>query len=904
MANTTRPSRLPNYTTMSNNTERPPQLSSGFSMGPYPSNGPWNNSAIGAFARNRDAVAPRGSSARGSLLPSDVRRPDGFTDASNLTGPSGSGALAATSEADPWPGRSDTWNTADNTQSRTLSGNTSPRSRSDASGQDMNTAYYTATSAIGPRGLLGSKPTPSSALDSSSNAFKNVSTFPGYEDDDESFAPFGQFKPADVDRLEKFLAVQRQAQESSMLNAVGSGPSRNSVSSHPESDLHGHTNPYGDYNYGIPGAPGRHSQRPSLAGSSFVSHNTRGFDSNAGRQADEQLAESLARLTMDNGRGAMVDGASNVLSFTNGAQNFEFNPGSQPWGSGQGHGAYTIGTGVEKRGSIVGRSSPSGNAYRVGGALNSPRGLADTADPWSRPGSREVRMGPDLGRRGIGPAFTQQPQMPFFQDAYYTGGYDHYTQIYGQFPAPGSPAHLPGFAMPMAHFALGAGAVPIRPAADQDPGKAFRSVLLDEFHKSSPKSNRRYELRDIIGHITEFSGDQQGSRFIQHKLETANSDEKDQVFREIEPNAIQLMKDLFGNYVIQRFFEHGNQVQKKVLAGAMKGKVVDLSKQAYACRVVQKALEHLLVEQQAELVKELEPEIVNLAKHQQGNHVVQQAIALVPRQHIAFIMDAFTGRICELASHQFGCRVIQRILEHGTEADKAVVTQELHNSAQTLITDSYGNYVVQHVIEKGKAEDRSRIIRLVIPQLLTLSRNKCASNVVEKCIVYGTVEEQRAIRDQLIGGGDDNCPLFQLTKDQYGNYVVQKLVKNLQPQDREVLLDKLRAHLQSLRKAGNTGRQTTAIDRVISEFSVPAGRTRDSTPASTAPTSPGLRVDVNSAAPTPNLTMDSASPLSTPSSCPPCPNGAGAEAAAEHAKTQLCKGGENVTPGQPQISEL
>lgn len=60
------------------------------------------------------------------------------------------------------------------------------------------------------------------------------------------------------------------------------------------------------------------------------------------------------------------------------------------------------------------------------------------------------------------------------------------------------------------------------------------------------------------------------------------------VFKEIEPNALQLMKDVFGNYVIQKFFEHGNQVQKKILASQMKGKVPELSTQMYACRVVQK----------------------------------------------------------------------------------------------------------------------------------------------------------------------------------------------------------------------------------------------------------------------------------------------------------------------------
>ena len=86
----------------------------------------------------------------------------------------------------------------------------------------------------------------------------------------------------------------------------------------------------------------------------------------------------------------------------------------------------------------------------------------------------------------------------------------------------------------------------------------------------------------------EFSGDQHGSRFIQQKLETANSDEKEQVFREIQPNSLQLMTDVFGNYVVQKLFEHGNQTQKKILANQMKGHVLSLSTQMYGCRVVQK----------------------------------------------------------------------------------------------------------------------------------------------------------------------------------------------------------------------------------------------------------------------------------------------------------------------------
>ena len=139
--------------------------------------------------------------------------------------------------------------------------------------------------------------------------------------------------------------------------------------------------------------------------------------------------------------------------------------------------------------------------------------------------------------------------------------------------------------------------------AEQESNQVIRSALLEDFRTNS-KTNKRYELKvgssppsiaalahhfqDIYNHVVEFSGDQYGSRFIQQKLETANSDEKDQVFSEIQPNSIQLMTDVFGNYVIQKLFEHGNQTQKKILANQMKGHVIALSTQMYGCRVVQK----------------------------------------------------------------------------------------------------------------------------------------------------------------------------------------------------------------------------------------------------------------------------------------------------------------------------
>jgi mRNA-binding protein PUF3 len=118
-------------------------------------------------------------------------------------------------------------------------------------------------------------------------------------------------------------------------------------------------------------------------------------------------------------------------------------------------------------------------------------------------------------------------------------------------------------------------------------GVGVLGFKLAEFRRES-KTSKRWELPDIYEDVVEFAGDQHGSRFIQQKLETANSEVKEKIFKELESNSLQLMQDVFGNYVIQKFFEHGDQTQKRILAGKMKGHVLALANQMYACRVVQK----------------------------------------------------------------------------------------------------------------------------------------------------------------------------------------------------------------------------------------------------------------------------------------------------------------------------
>ncbi|KAH9900399.1 armadillo-type protein [Xylariomycetidae sp. FL2044] len=564
-----------------------------------------------------------------------------------------------------------------------------------------------------------------------------------------------------------------------------------------------------------------------------------------------------------------------------GSQPIPFNPGSQPWepASTNTRNSFASGLGQDtwddpvttahhgpKRGSMEG-ISPGGSSHPTD--LHSPRAFNGTpnprAGPLSRPGSRGPRMLTE-NERPQGAQFIQQ-QSGFLQASYMPPHVQQFTNPCGhQFvPAQRFRSHVPvnGYDM---NFVPGI-TIPMRPSRDQDPGKGVRSMLLEEF-RANTKSTKKFELREIYNHIVEFSGDQHGSRFIQEKLQTANSDEKDQVFREIEPNALQLMKDVFGNYVIQKFFEHGDQVQKKIIAGQMKGKVAELSTQMYACRVVQKALEHVLVDQQKEIVAELEPDIMRIVKDQNGNHVVQKIIQMAPGLCIPFIMDALHNQIEALASHNYGCRVIQRILECGTDAEKKSLMVDLHACSARLITDQYGNYVMQHVVTRGGSEDKLKLIQLVTGRAYYLSKHKFASNVVEKCIESGTSAERRAIRYQLTttqNSSDGNAQLLNLIKDQYGNYVIQKLILNLDRPDRDEFVDEVRPHLIALKKM-STGRQITALERLIANTASQSPRHNSNAGfqvPQTTPPSPSLVVDPNSAVPTPSLTMEQNSPQSS-----------------------------------------
>ncbi|GAB5366234.1 hypothetical protein AAMO2058_001127000 [Amorphochlora amoebiformis] len=251
--------------------------------------------------------------------------------------------------------------------------------------------------------------------------------------------------------------------------------------------------------------------------------------------------------------------------------------------------------------------------------------------------------------------------------------------------------------------------------------------------------------------VVDLAMDQYGSRFLQQKLESAPTSQKEMIFQQLYPEVQRLCSDVFGNYVIQKMLEYGTSEQKKKLAKELRGNILTLSLQMYGCRVVQKAIDVLHLDIKAELIKELHGHVMKCVRDQNGNHVIQKCIEKVPPSEIQFIVEAFRGQNVKLAMHPYGCRVIQRLLEHCSSQQRNNMLKEILDHTQGLAKNQYGNYVIQHVLIHGSARHRAAVIKSFQGILLKLSKHKFASNVIEKCVTHATRQERLSLIEEILG---------------------------------------------------------------------------------------------------------------------------------------------------------
>ncbi|KAE8348857.1 pumilio-family RNA binding repeat protein [Aspergillus coremiiformis] len=301
------------------------------------------------------------------------------------------------------------------------------------------------------------------------------------------------------------------------------------------------------------------------------------------------------------------------------------------------------------------------------------------------------------------------------------------------------------------------------------------------------------------------NNDQQASIFLQQKLKVGTAEQKYEIIEAIVHQAYPLMINRFGNFLVQRCFEHGTSEQIVAIANAIKGNTLSLSMDPFGCHVIQKAFDCVPEEHKAVMVHELLRRIPETVIHRYACHVWQKLFELrwsgEPPQIMAKVNEALHGMWHEVALGETGSLVVQNIFENCVEDEKRPAIEEVLTKVDLLAHGQFGNWCIQHICEHGAPHDKNRAVEHILLWAVDYSMDQFASKIVEKCLKIGGSEFLDRYLTRVCTGRTDRprMPLIDIAGDQYGNYLIQWILMNAAPHQRELVASHIRKHMVSLR---------------------------------------------------------------------------------------------------------
>ncbi|KNH09570.1 triosephosphate isomerase [Perkinsela sp. CCAP 1560/4] len=216
----------------------------------------------------------------------------------------------------------------------------------------------------------------------------------------------------------------------------------------------------------------------------------------------------------------------------------------------------------------------------------------------------------------------------------------------------------------------------------------------------------------------------------------------------------------------------------------LRGNVYEFSKDQDGSRFIQRQMEAAPDDVRFMIVQELVHHANTLTKDVFGNYVIQKALEYGTVDQRISIVERLLGNIPELTLHTYACRVVQKALEHIKHSLRLEIAKELHDVTLTCIYDQNGNHVLQKCIE-------------VLPDNVDFIVNALKGNIWGvACHAYGCRVMQRLLEQSPIAlrNADDLLQeIFSysraLTRNQYGNYVVQHLLISSGSKYRDAIVD-------------------------------------------------------------------------------------------------------------------
>ncbi|KAJ8494128.1 hypothetical protein OPV22_015849 [Ensete ventricosum] len=338
--------------------------------------------------------------------------------------------------------------------------------------------------------------------------------------------------------------------------------------------------------------------------------------------------------------------------------------------------------------------------------------------------------------------------------------------------------------------------------------RSLSSSSAGSDQKRHPESSHlQYDsLDNFRGQIHMLAKDLCGRCFLLKTLDKRERGNVDKIFVEIISHVDELMIHPTAHLLIKKLVEVCTEQQLTHITDKISERTDQLPRiccDQHGTRVVQKIIKTVKSpDLYFKIAKALKPGILSLMKNINGSQVAQYCLQCLPPESKQFFLDVAVANCLELARDRQGCCVIQKCLCDLEGVQKNDLLFKVTSEARALSQDPSGNYVVQLILDQQIPWATSRILDQLEGHYGTLSVQRYGSNVVETCLEHAGDDRCAKIIRELISD-----PRFvQISRDPFGNYVVQKARRACKGELKVAFLEAVKPHVAELR-ASSFGRK-------------------------------------------------------------------------------------------------
>ena len=291
--------------------------------------------------------------------------------------------------------------------------------------------------------------------------------------------------------------------------------------------------------------------------------------------------------------------------------------------------------------------------------------------------------------------------------------------------------------------------------------------------------------------LCNFLKNQKDSRDAQNVLTSMKETEVEILINKLKNYISDVTIDKYGNYFTQKLIQICVPSQRLKIIQNINSRFVEVANNSFGTHPLQSLMEIINMPEEKNLILRyiLGNETI-LAFDTKGTHILQKYISNTKDEDRNELNKKIVNLIDKLIIDVSGVCVLIKLIKHTKDKIllEKIANYITNNEPLFFIQHPYANYAVQILIMNPIALPFcNKIIETIVNNYLSLSMQKFSSNVVENCIKYADEKSVKKIYNQII----DQEKIESLLNNNYGNYVLEKLIERLNKEDKIKLAKKI-----------------------------------------------------------------------------------------------------------------